>query len=110
MSKCKVAGLGELEPGALLRVEAGDVPICLARLASGEVYAISDVCSHEEVELSDGDLQGTEVECPAHSSRFSVLTGEADGFPAEKPVPTYPVTLDGDDIYVDIPLDDAAEV
>lgn len=105
MSRCKVAGLDDLEPGALLQVTAGDVPICLARLASGEVYAISDVCSHEEVELSDGDLQGTEVECPAHSSRFSVLTGQADGFPAEKPVPTYPVTLDGGDIFVDIAVE-----
>jgi 3-phenylpropionate/trans-cinnamate dioxygenase ferredoxin subunit len=97
-----VAGLDDIKPGGLMRVEAGDVPICLARLAGGEVYAISDVCSHEQVELSDGDLQGTEVECPAHSSRFNVLTGDADGFPAEKPVPTYPVTVDGDDIYVEV--------
>lgn len=102
MSRCKVAGLGDIEPGGLLRVEAGDVPICLARLESGEVYAISDICSHEQVELSDGDLQGTEVECPAHSSRFNVLTGDADGFPAEKPVPVYPVTVDGSDIYVEV--------
>ena len=102
MSRCKVAGLDDLKPGGLLRVEVGDVPICLARLDSGEVHAISDVCSHEEVELSDGDLQGSEVECPAHGSRFSVLTGEADGFPAEKPVPVYPVSLDGDDIYVEV--------
>ncbi len=102
MTKCRVAGLDDIKPGGLMRVEAGDVPICLARLAGGEVYAISDVCSHEQVELSDGDLQGTEVECPAHSSRFNVLTGDADGFPAEKPVPTYPVTVDGDDIYVEV--------
>ncbi|HTK60787.1 MAG TPA: non-heme iron oxygenase ferredoxin subunit [Pseudonocardia sp.] len=105
MSRCRVAGLDDIKPGELLRVEAGDVPICLARLESGEVHAISDICSHEEVELSDGDLQGNEVECPAHSSRFNVITGAADGFPAEKPVPTYPVSLDGDDIYVDITVE-----
>jgi 3-phenylpropionate/trans-cinnamate dioxygenase ferredoxin subunit len=102
VTRCKVAGLDDLKPGELMQVTAGDVPICLARLAGGEVYAISDVCSHEEVELSDGDLQGSEVECPAHGSRFSVLTGDADGFPAEKPVATYPVSVDGDDIYVEV--------
>ncbi|MBB6375731.1 3-phenylpropionate/trans-cinnamate dioxygenase ferredoxin subunit [Pseudonocardia eucalypti] len=102
MNRCRVAGLEELKPGGLLRADAEGVPICLARLESGEVHAINDICSHEEVELSDGDLQGTEVECPAHGSRFSVLTGEADGFPAEESVATYPVTVDGDDIYVEV--------
>ena len=97
-----MAGLDDLKPGGLLRVEVGETPICLARLDSGEVYAISDICSHEEVELSDGDLQGNEVECPAHGSRFSVVIGDADGFPAENPVPVYPVSLDGDDIYVEV--------
>lgn len=102
MGRCRVAGLANVEPGELLGVEARGVPICLARLDSGEVYAISNICSHEQIELSDGDLQGTEVECPAHGSRFDVTTGTADGFPAEDPVSTYPVTVDGDDIYVEI--------
>lgn len=100
MSRCRVAGLDNLKPGELLRVDAAGSPICLARLDNGEVYAISNICSHEQIELSDGDLQGSEVECPAHGSRFDVITGAADGFPAEDPVPTYPVTVDGDDIYV----------
>lgn len=97
-----MAALDDVKPGELRRVEAGGVPICLARLDSGEVYAISDICSHEEVELSDGDLQGDEVECPAHGSRFNVCTGDADGFPAEEAVPTYPVSVDGDEIYVEV--------
>jgi len=102
VSSCRVAGLDNVEPGQLLCVEAEGIPICLARLDSGEVYAISNICSHEEIELSDGDLQGNDVECPAHGSRFDVRTGAADGFPAEKPVSTYPVTVKGDDIYVEI--------
>lgn len=102
MSRCRVAGLDDLAPGELRQAHADGVPLCLARLDSGEVYAISDLCSHEEIELSDGDLQGVEVECPAHGSRFNVLTGAADGFPAEHPVRTYPVTVAGGDVYVDI--------
>lgn len=102
MSRCRVAGLDNVKPGELLSVEAAGLPICLARLDNGEVYAISNICSHEEIELSDGDLQGIEVECPAHGSRFDVITGAADGFPAEDPVSTYRVIVDGDDIYVEI--------
>jgi 3-phenylpropionate/trans-cinnamate dioxygenase ferredoxin subunit len=102
MSKCRVAGLNNIQPGGLLSVEAGGVPICLARLESGDVYAVSNICSHEEIELADGDLQGKELECPAHGSRFDVITGAADGFPAENPIATYPVTVDGDDIYVEL--------
>jgi 3-phenylpropionate/trans-cinnamate dioxygenase ferredoxin component len=102
MSRCRVAGLDDIKPGELLQVEAGGVPVCLARLASGQVYAISDICSHEQIELSDGDLQGREVECPSHGSRFDVITGAVNGLPAEEPVATFPVTVDGGDIYVDV--------
>jgi 3-phenylpropionate/trans-cinnamate dioxygenase ferredoxin component len=102
-TKCAVAQLTDLdEVTPLRRVDVNGVPICLARLASGEIYAISDVCSHEEIELSDGELDGEDVECPAHGSRFNVRTGEVSGLPAEDPVDTYPVTIEGDEIFVEV--------
>jgi 3-phenylpropionate/trans-cinnamate dioxygenase ferredoxin subunit len=102
-TKCAVAQLTDLdEVTPLRRVDVNGVPICLARLASGEIFAISDVCSHEEIELSDGELDGEDVECPAHGSRFNVRTGEVSGLPAEDPVDTYPVTIEGDDIFVEV--------
>jgi 3-phenylpropionate/trans-cinnamate dioxygenase ferredoxin component len=102
MAKCIVATLTDLDDGRpLIRVEANGVPVCLARLASGEVFAISDLCSHEEIELSDGELDGEDVECPAHGSRFNVRTGEVSGLPAEDPVATYPVTIEDGKIIID---------
>jgi 3-phenylpropionate/trans-cinnamate dioxygenase ferredoxin subunit len=102
MAKCIVAALTDLDDGRpLIQVEANGVPVCLARLASGEVFAISDLCSHEEIELSDGDLDGEDVECPAHGSRFNVRTGEVSGLPAEDPVATYPVTIEDGKIIID---------
>ena len=98
-----VARLADLAPGSLRRVEPGGVPVCLVRLADGEVYAIGDECSHEDIELSDGDLDGYEVECPAHGSCFDVRTGEPDSLPATRPVPTYPVHVDGGEVFVEIP-------
>lgn len=99
----RVASLADLDPGSLRRVEPGGIPVCLVRLADGDVYAIGDECSHEDIELSDGDLDGFDVECPAHGSCFDVRTGEPDSLPATASVPTYPVRVDGDDVYVEIP-------
>jgi 3-phenylpropionate/trans-cinnamate dioxygenase ferredoxin component len=102
MTKCPVAQAVDLDAAALKRVEVNGIPICLARLADGQVFAISDTCSHEEVELSDGEIDGDDVECPAHGSRFNVRTGEVSGLPAEEPVETYPVTIEDGQIYVEI--------
>ena len=102
MPKCAVAQLTDLDEAALKRVEVNGVPVCLARLAGGEVFAISDLCSHEEIELSDGELDGEDVECPAHGSRFNVRTGEVSGLPAEDPVDTYRVTVEDGQIFVEV--------
>src|SRR4051812_7188160 len=96
----KVAALDDIEPGQLKRVDPGGVPVCLARLLSGELHAISDICTHEEIELSDGDLDGCEVECPAHGSRFDVLTGAVSGVPAREAIGVYPVRVEGDQVFV----------
>ncbi|GAA0607751.1 MULTISPECIES: non-heme iron oxygenase ferredoxin subunit [Sporichthya] len=100
--RCRVASLGELEPGSLRRVEPEGTAICLVRLNDGGVFAIGDECSHEDIELSDGDLDGDEVMCPAHGSCFDVRTGKPSGLPATAPVPTYPVHIDGDEVFVEI--------
>ena len=97
-----VARLADLTPGSLRRVEPGGVPVCLVRVADGEVYAIGDECSHEDIELSDGDLDGCEVECPAHGSCFDVRTGEPDSLPATRPVPTYPVHVEEGEVFIEI--------
>lgn len=98
-----VAHLDDLAPGSLRRVEPADVGVCLVRLHTGEVYAIGDECSHEDIELSDGDLDGWTVECPAHGSCFDVRTGEPDSLPATSPVPTYAVHVDAGEVYLEIP-------
>lgn len=102
MTDYPVADLDDIKPGELKRVDPNGVPVCLARLLSGEVYAISDICSHEEIELSDGDLDGREVECPAHGSRFCVDDGSVSGVPARFPVAVYPVRVDDGQIYVEV--------
>jgi 3-phenylpropionate/trans-cinnamate dioxygenase ferredoxin subunit len=76
--------------------------ICLAHAEDGNYYAINDICTHEEYSLSDGEIWGLDVECPAHGSRFNLLTGQVTGLPAVVPVRTFPVSLEGDDVYVEV--------
>ncbi|HEX4557721.1 MAG TPA: non-heme iron oxygenase ferredoxin subunit [Mycobacterium sp.] len=102
MIKCAVAQLADMKLESLKRVDVEGIPICLARLASGELFAVNDMCSHEDIELSDGELDGDDVECPAHGSRFNVRTGDVSGLPAEDPVATYPVTVEDGEIFVSI--------
>ncbi|MDX6428277.1 MAG: 3-phenylpropionate/trans-cinnamate dioxygenase ferredoxin component [Streptosporangiaceae bacterium] len=102
MARCAVARLADLDTTELKRVDVEGVPVCLARLDTGQVFAISDICSHEDVELSDGELDGEDVECPAHGSRFSVRTGEVSGLPADEPVATYAVTIEDGQIFVEV--------
>jgi 3-phenylpropionate/trans-cinnamate dioxygenase ferredoxin subunit len=93
--------LSQLADNSAVGVEIDDVPICIAR-TQGEVYAISDICSHADVNLSDGDVEDGTVECWLHGSRFDLRSGRPTGLPANRPVPTYPVKIDGDDVLVSL--------
>jgi 3-phenylpropionate/trans-cinnamate dioxygenase ferredoxin subunit len=68
----------------------------------GEVYALDDVCSHEYSRLSEGDIFRGQVACPKHGSRFDIKTGKVTGFPATKPVHTYPVKIEAGEIYIQV--------
>ncbi len=76
--------------------------ICLAHAEDGSFYAIGDICTHEEFSLSEGELWGLDVECPQHGSRFNLATGKVTGLPAVIPAKVYPVSVEGDDVYVDL--------
>ena len=97
--------MGELPEDALKRVDASGVPVCLAHAEDGKFYALNDICTHEEFYLSEGELWGMDVECPQHGSRFNLATGKVTGLPAVIPATTYPVTVEGDDVFVEVPDD-----
>ena len=76
------------------------MPVWRSSRSEGEVYAIVDVCSHADVPLSEGEVEAAPIECWLHGSRFDLRTGQPIGLPATRPVPVYPVKIDGDDVYV----------
>jgi 3-phenylpropionate/trans-cinnamate dioxygenase ferredoxin component len=98
----RACALADLPAEGALGVEVAGHPVCVVR-AEGEVYALQDVCSHEEVPLSEGEVYDHTVECWLHGSCFDLRTGKPTGPPATKPVPTYEVKIDGADVLVALP-------
>jgi len=103
LAKVRVASVGELPVESLKAVRVDDTEICLAHAEDGNFYAINDVCTHENFLLSLGELFGLDVECPQHGSRFNLKTGKVTGLPAVIPTTTYPVTVEGSDVFVEVP-------
>lgn len=100
MTKQSVAKLSEIAPGTTKRVEVGSCGVLLCNVA-GSIYAIEDVCTHDGGPLDLGEFEGHCVVCPRHGATFDVRTGAALTLPAVMPVGTFPVRVDGDDVYVE---------
>ena len=100
----EVCPLSELPPGEARRVEA-DPPIAVFHTEDGEVFAIDDTCSHQDASLADGWLEGCEIECPLHASRFNLRTGAVDAPPAKLPIRTHAVVVEDGIIRVELSTD-----
>ena len=101
MSAQRACSLSELEQDTAHRVELDGVPISVVLDAEGVVHAIGDTCTHGDISLSEGFVEGDALECWAHGSAFSLITGRPQNLPAFEPVPVYVVEIDGDDVMID---------
>ena len=97
----RACAAADVADGAAVRVMIDGVPGAVVR-SDGEFYAIHDVCSHANVALSEGEVDGQTIECWLHGSRFDLRTGKPTSLPATEPVATFPVEVRGTDVYVDV--------
>jgi 3-phenylpropionate/trans-cinnamate dioxygenase ferredoxin subunit len=97
----KVASKNDLADNSMMSVTVGKDEFVLARV-EGEYFALAGWCSHENGLLAEGQLHADtcEVECPVHEAYFDLKTGNATALPADRPVLTYPVKVEGDDILI----------
>lgn len=72
--------LEELPLGTLGRVTVGDLDLLIAHAEEG-IVAVDDRCPHMSAPLSIGRLDGCIVDCPLHSGRFDLCTGDVVQFP-----------------------------
>jgi 3-phenylpropionate/trans-cinnamate dioxygenase ferredoxin subunit len=98
----EIAPASELPNGERLFVELGDKPIVIFNIA-GQLFAIGDICSHDDGPLGDGEIEDHNVVCPRHGGEFDVRTGKAMAMPAVVDIPAYPVQVRDGTIFVGIP-------
>lgn len=101
MTAHPVCSVSEVPEGSAHRVVVGAVPIAVVH-TEDDWFAVSDVCSHADVSLSEGEVDGCTVECWLHGSRFDLRTGQPSGPPATTAIPTYPVSVEGDTVFVTV--------
>ena len=97
-----------IDAGAADRIALEDVApfeheghsYALYQTADGRYFATDGLCTHENVELADGFVTGTIIECPMHNGRFDFITGEAKGAPACVNLATYPVKVENGRILI----------
>lgn len=109
----RVAGVEDIEPGEALLVPAADTGIGAAisvfRTEDDEFFALDDICTHARASLSEGWVEGDQVECPLHAAAFCLRTGKALTLPATVDATTHLVQVrDGDVIlHPGVPAPDA---
>ena len=97
-----VASVDELPNGERLFLELNDEYLVVFNIG-GQLFAIMDLCTHDDGPLGEGDLEGHNVICPRHGARFDVRTGKAVSLPAIVDIPAYPVRVREGQIEVGIP-------
>jgi 3-phenylpropionate/trans-cinnamate dioxygenase ferredoxin subunit len=102
MTFVEIAPESELPNGERLFVEIEGLPIVIFNIA-GQLFAIGDVCSHDNGPLGDGLLDGSLVVCPRHGAEFDIRTGKAVTLPAVEDIPAYPVRVADGMIEIGIP-------
>ena len=98
----EIAPASELPNGERLFVEIADRSIVVLNIA-GQLFAIGDVCTHDDGPVGDGDLDGYNIICPRHGAEFDVRTGKVMKMPAVVDIPAYPVQVRDGNIYLGIP-------
>jgi nitrite reductase/ring-hydroxylating ferredoxin subunit len=87
--------ISQVAPGKTKLVHLGKVPVAIYNVG-GTFYATQAECTHEGGPLDEGDLDGVQITCPLHGSCFDVTTGKVLCGPADEPVKTYRVVIEGE--------------
>jgi len=98
----EVCGTADVPAGSMRPVRLPGVEPLVVYNIDGTFHVTADSCSHAQAFLSDGELEGDRVICPAHWAEFHVPSGRALCFPATQGIATYPVTIKSDAVLADL--------
>lgn len=100
--RAMVCKANDIPESTMQSFDVQGAPLLVAHVGK-DYYCIADTCPHAMAYLSEGELlEGCRIQCPDHAAIFDLKTGEALSLPAVSPVETYPIVVEGDDIFVEI--------
>ncbi len=94
-----VAHAADIRPGQVRALSVNGHRIVLCNV-EGTFFATQDLCTHDGGPLGEGELFDHEIECPRHGGRFDVRTGEVTALPPMFPIKTFPVKVEGGEVFV----------
>ncbi|MCG8015631.1 MAG: non-heme iron oxygenase ferredoxin subunit [Candidatus Thiodiazotropha sp. 'RUGA'] len=95
----KVADMAGLPPGTMKRFDFEQHQYLIVNV-DGQIYAVDDQCTHEDISLYLGCIEDHNIKCSLHGSRFCLKTGRPLEEPADEPIGTYPVKIDDNQILI----------
>jgi len=98
----KVGPARSIPPDDVVRFDHGQQTYAIYRTTRDEYYATAGLCTHGAVHLAGGFVMDTIIECPKHNGRFDFRTGAAQGPPACINLKTYPVKVEGGELFLKI--------
>ncbi len=94
-----VCGVGDVDEEDVIGIEVDGICVAVYNI-NGDFFATSDVCTHQQAQLSEGFVIGDVIECPLHQGRFHIQTGKPVGAPASSALKTFSVKREGSRVLV----------
>lgn len=98
----RACATGDIEEEDVLRFDHGDKTFAIFHAPDGGFYATDGYCTHEKAHLGEGIVDEFEIECPLHFGSFDYRTGDPTVAPACVKLKTYPVKVEGDEVFITI--------
>lgn len=108
MAYVRVCGVGDLGADGMAGFYLDGSEVLVLRDRQGAIRAFDGICPHQDSLLADGHFDGVTIICGAHGWMFNAMTGMGIN-PSSCRIAPYPVRIEGDEIYVDIDGEVAAE-
>ena len=91
----------DVPEGDVVGVKVAGKDIALYEV-EGEIFATDNLCTHGAARLSDGFLEGREIECPLHQGSFDIKTGRAVSVPCKDDIRVYPVKIENGKVFIQV--------
>ncbi len=101
VEKIELCKASEIDEGSAIKVETGSLELAVFNI-NGAYYVLDDTCTHGPGSLSEGFIEGENVECDFHNGVFSIVTGEVVEPPCMIPMKTYKTSVEDDKVYIEV--------